>query len=75
MTSVARMARFRTRELGRSIETANVTDFLAKRSTSRPVHPVASGSVPHFFRTDAEAPRPYPASAGERRRWLKETAR
>jgi hypothetical protein len=32
-------------------------------------HPDAGNTI-HFFRTDANAPRPYPTSAAERRAWL-----
>lgn len=32
--------------------------------------PDAGGKTIHFFRTDEKAPRPYPASASERRQWL-----
>jgi hypothetical protein len=33
-------------------------------------HPDLGGKTICFFRTDAEAPRPYPSSASERRYWL-----
>lgn len=37
-------------------------------------HPDAGGKTIHFFRTDRDAPRPYPTSAAERRAWLAEEA-
>jgi prophage regulatory protein len=33
--------------------------------------PDPGGKTIHFFRTDPDAPKPYPASAAERRTWLK----
>ena len=36
-------------------------------------HADAGGKTIHFFRNDRAAPRPYPASATERRAWLRES--
>ena len=46
-------------------------DFAERYGVER--HPDPGGKTIHFFRTDSEAPRPYPSSATERRSILRDS--